>query len=248
METVQPTIESGATPDQGSLIPRLGPGRTGVVMARAGAGKTACLTHIAIEHLLREEPVLHVCIDAAPERIKVWYRELMRNIFAGRPEFDVAILEHRIWPLRFILSYLNQTFSPEKLEQSLLKLAEQARFVPSLVILDGVNFEKTPRSALEALRTLAARHSAPLWMSARTHRDMDVVNERGVPYPCHESDDLFDVILRLEPEAEAIRVATLKPAGEDAKADFDVLLDPHTYVLRKGGARPAAKAGKESGG
>src|SRR5512147_2937099 len=137
MDTMQPITESGFVPNGGASIFQLGPGQTGVVMARAGAGKTACLTHIAINHLLRGIPVLHVCIDGLPEKIKVWYHELLRNIFADKPEIEIAMLEHRIGPSRFILSYLNQTFSPEKLEQSIQKLKEQARFVPSLVILDG---------------------------------------------------------------------------------------------------------------
>ena len=38
----------------------LGHGNIGVLMARAGVGKTACLIHIAFDRLFRDEKMLHI--------------------------------------------------------------------------------------------------------------------------------------------------------------------------------------------
>ena len=234
MNAIQPDIQV-TQPEQGSLISVAGPGETGVFLARAGAGKTACLTHVAIDRLLRGMPVLHVCVDILPEKTKVWYHELLRNIFADRPENEMAELEHEAEKFRFILAYMNQTFTPEKLEQSINKLKEQALFDPSLIILDGIGFDQTPRPVFEELRALAKRHAAPMWMSARTHRHMPIVNERGIPYPCHETDDLFDSVLKLELEdEEGVRIVALKQSPF-REAMEPVILDPHTYLLRRSG-------------
>ncbi len=55
-------------------VNRPGPGEMGVLLARAGAGKTACLTQLAIGYLLDKEPVLHVCVDVVPDKVKLWYQ------------------------------------------------------------------------------------------------------------------------------------------------------------------------------
>lgn len=212
---------------------RLEPGDLGAVMARAGAGKTACLTHLAIEHLLRGTPVLHVCIDIMPDKVKLWYHEILKNLFEHQPGCDLAALQHRVEPLRFIMSFLNQTFSPDKLEQSLENLRQQAKFTPALIILDGLDFDQNPRSAFESIGTLARKLSVQIWMSARMHRHIADVNERGIPYPINETDDLFSSILTLEPDGERIRLKILKQGENYNPVDSEFLLDPHTFLLLK---------------
>jgi hypothetical protein len=204
----------------------------GVLMAGAGVGKTACLTHIAIDHLLCDIPVIHVSIDGTPEKTKVWYLELLKSIAAASPGLDSARLLRRIEPLRFILAYLHQAFSVEKLEQSLMNLRDQAKFSPAVMILDGLDFDSISREMLESLRALAQKLGASVWMSARTHRHISIVNERGIPYPCHETDDLFESILLLEPVPEAIRVKILKQDGTHPASSPEVFLDPQTYLLQ----------------
>lgn len=213
----------------------LAPGKMGVLMARAGVGKTACLTHIALERLLQGTPVLHVCIDEIPDKIKVWYQELLKNSFISQPGADVAGIQYRTERQRFILAYLYHTFTPEKLEQSLQNLKEQAHFHPELVILDGLDFDRVHRSTLESLQAFAQRHQVPMWMSARTHRHISLTNERGIPYPCNESDDLFDSILLLEPLTETIRIRVLKHGEQYNPSVPDVFLNSQTYLLQQQG-------------
>ena len=43
-----------------SLKKELGRGKLGVLMARAGVGKTACLIHIAFDKLFRGEKLVHI--------------------------------------------------------------------------------------------------------------------------------------------------------------------------------------------
>ena len=212
----------------------IGTGDLGVMLARAGVGKTACLTHIALEELLRGFPVLHVCLNEVPDKIKVWYTEFLKNIVASNPGIDLNQLQHRIEPLRFILAYLHQTFTPEKLQHSLQNLKEQAKFNPSLVVLDGIDFDQATRTTVEELRSFAQRNEMSIWMSARTHRHITTVNERGIPYPCNAMDDLFEAIILLEPVTDAIRLKVLKHV-RDFQPEYPALfLNPQTYMLQSG--------------
>jgi hypothetical protein len=212
-------------------VSRLEPGEMGVLLARAGAGKTACLTHLALGYLLDKEPVLHVCVDVVPDKVKLWYNKLLKDIFSNQPERKVSDLQHAIEPLRFIMSFLNRTFSPEKLEISIDNLKEQAKFVPALIVLDGLDFGRA-RALFEKIGGLARRHSAAVWVSARSHRHIPDVNERGIPYPIDAMDDLFSSVFILQPENDGIRLKALKEKGNyNPAADFEVLLDPNTFLL-----------------
>jgi len=213
-------------------VSRLEPGEMGVLLARAGAGKTACLTHLALGYLLDKEPVLHVCVDVVPDKVKLWYHKLLRDIFANQPERKVSDLQHAIEPLRFIMSFLNQTFSPEKLETSIDSLKQQAKFSPALIILDGLDFGRA-RPLFEKIGDLARRHATPVWVSARSHRHIPDVNERGIPYPIDAMDDLFSSVFMLEPENDGIRLKALKDKGNYHPADSEFRLDPNTFLPLK---------------
>jgi hypothetical protein len=214
----------------------LEPGQVGVVMARAGAGKTACLTQLAIRHLLREEPVLHVCVDDVPDTVKVWYREILKSLLADEADCDISGLEHRIEPLRFIMCLTKQTFSPAKLEQSIENLKQQTRFNPLLLIVDGLDFDRNDRAVFEKIRDIAGRCSLGVWISAKTHRHMAEVNERGIPYPVDRLDDLFNSISVLEPQGESLRLKFLKLNDNYNPEGSELLLDPRTFLLLKGPA------------
>jgi hypothetical protein len=218
---------------QRTLVEPLGPGELGVLMASAGIGKTACLTHIALENLLRGIPVLHVSIDGSPDKIKVWYYELVKSVLMAHPEEDFLAIQNKIEPLRFILAYLHQTFSPAKLEKSLEDLRSQAKFQPSVVILDGLDFDKASRATLEEIKNFARNNGVSVWMSARTHRHISLINDRGIPYPCHESDELFSVILMLEGAVEAIQVKVLKHYDQYMPEPSGVFLDSETFLLKR---------------
>ncbi len=209
----------------------LGPGELGALMARAGVGKTACLTHIALEHLFQSQPVLHVCIDGTAEKVKIWYRELIRSLPPREMRFTTQ--QRHIESNRFILAYLHRTFSVPKLEQSLQNLKEQTGFHPALVVLDGLDLDRESRATVTELQDFAQRHQVAMWMSIRTHRHIAIANEKGIPYPCHETDDLFHAILLLEATPKAIEVRVLKRNGQYHPEHPEVFLNPQSFLLQR---------------
>ncbi len=54
----------------------LGAGKLGVVMARAGVGKTAFLVQIGLDDAMRERPVLHIALGQELEHVQSWYDAL----------------------------------------------------------------------------------------------------------------------------------------------------------------------------
>ena len=58
----------------------LGKGNLGVIAARQGVGKTACLVHIATDQLLQGKQVIHVSFATNPSHIVDWYEDIFREI------------------------------------------------------------------------------------------------------------------------------------------------------------------------
>ena len=58
----------------------LGAGKLGVVMARAGVGKTAFLVQIGLDDAMRERPVLHIALGQELEHVQSWYDALFDDL------------------------------------------------------------------------------------------------------------------------------------------------------------------------
>ena len=71
----------------------LGKGNIGLICARKGVGKTACLVHIATDRLLRGLQVIHVSFAADTQHIMTWYEDIFSEI-ARRFSLDSARQVH----------------------------------------------------------------------------------------------------------------------------------------------------------
>ncbi len=208
----------------------LGRGNLGVLMARAGVGKTACLIHIAFDKLFRKEKLVHVSLEDVPEKITSYYNVIFYDLVKALnidDEHEVRMLFERN---RMILAYLQQSFEIKRLRENLKNLVEKIDFVPDTLIVDGLDFEKAGRDVFEGFKEIADQFKVEVWFSALTHRHIADVNERGIPYPCHELDDLFNIIIQLQPTQSGVVLRLLKDHDTDVKPDASVRLDPNTFL------------------
>jgi KaiC/GvpD/RAD55 family RecA-like ATPase len=207
----------------------LGRGNLGVLMARAGVGKTACLIHIAFDRLFREGRLVHVCLEDAPEKVTSYYNVIFSDLVEA---FNMADDEIRtlVEKNRMILAYLNRSFEIARLRENLKNLVEKVNFIPDTLIVDGLDFEATDRKVFEDFKEIASQYNVEIWFSALSHRHITDVNEEGIPYPCDKLGDLFDIIAVLEPASSGIVLRLLKDHGKKIMRDASVNLDPKTFL------------------
>jgi len=208
----------------------LGRGNLGVLMARAGVGKTACLIHIAFDRLFREGRLVHVCLEDTPEKVTSYYNVIFSDLVEAfnMPDDESRMLVEKN---RMILAYLNRSFEIGRLRENLRNLVEKVHFVPDTLIVDGLDFEKADRKVFEDFREIASQYNVEIWFSALSHRHITDVNEEGIPYPCNKLDDLFDIIAVLEPASSGIVLRLLKDHGKEIMPDASVNLDPKTFLV-----------------
>ncbi|MBW1945399.1 MAG: hypothetical protein JRG79_05790 [Deltaproteobacteria bacterium] len=208
----------------------LGKGNLGVLMARAGVGKTACLIHIAFDKLFRKEKLVHISLEDVPEKITSYYNVIFYDLVKALGmdnELDGRMLLERN---RMILSYLNQSFEIGRLRENLKNLVENVELDPDALIVDGLDFPKAGREIFEGFKEIAEEFDTEIWFSALSHRHITDINERGVPYPCNHIDDLFSIIIQLQPTQSGILLQLLKDHENEIAPDMSVRLDPNTFL------------------
>ncbi|MGI6656394.1 MAG: AAA family ATPase [Desulfobulbus sp.] len=206
----------------------------GLIMARAGLGKTALLVQIALDAILRGKQVIHVSIGESIEKTKTWYSDILSLIVQDYSNSQQQELTDLVARNRMIMTFNVSAFSRTRLEERLNDLVLQDIFRPNCLIIDGFNFVETDREALEDLKNLMETMGMQTWFSAISHRGDARVSPTGVPAPCHEIDDLFDTIILLRPEADStIQLDIIRNDGELVQGGRGLRLDPTTMMVKE---------------
>jgi hypothetical protein len=210
----------------------LGKGNLGVVMSRAGIGKTAFLIGVALDDLMREHKVLHISFDDSVERIRDFYDVIFAEIRRSTRLEDAAETHARMERSRMIHTYSRGELSVDRLRESIAFLGRHANFQPEVLLLDGVDFRATNNEELAALKQLAANIRVEIWISAQTHRDKPPKDPRGVCDRVVRFDDYISVMVLLHPEKEgSVTIRLLKDHENKDLADLHMELDPTTLLL-----------------
>ncbi len=205
-------------------------GGFGAVLARAGVGKTAFLVQLALSGLLRENKVLHISLNEPVDKVNIWYDELFRLLAAGDERVNKAAFLESLLPNRFIMTFRVEGFSVPKFEERLDDLSEQGIFSPSIMIIDGMNFEDSRISDIKELKNLAERRGIQAWFTVQTHRHEEPVGEDGFPSSFAPFAGLFDIILELRHENADVHIRVLRGSGA---AGESALLDPTTMLIKE---------------
>jgi hypothetical protein len=214
-----------------SLSESLPDHRMGLVMARAGLGKTAILVQIAMDSMLRDQKVLHVSVGEDLEKAKAWYDDIFKYIAEGFQLENAAEIESELMRNRMIMTFKESAFSRPKLEERLNDLVYQNIFRPDIVVVDGYDFVEADYESIMDLKEMMAAMNIQIWFSALRHRDDDRVSAAGVPAPCHEVDGLFDTVIILQPEQDGILLDIIKDEYDSAAGKV-LNLDPATMMVK----------------
>jgi hypothetical protein len=217
---------------ENSIHGGLGRGNIGVVVARHGIGKTAFLVGVALDDVMRGKKVLHVALNKTVDHVREFYDELFLDLAhsAGLENIPQERLEME--RNRNIHTYVGKSFTVPKLRHALGFLKEYAHFSPSLVVLQGYDFEHATVGDLNELAGLAKEFEVELWMSATTHRDAPK-DGKGIPAPLTHVAEALSVVVRMAHDGKAVHLTLLKDHDSPEVASLPLALDPTTLLLVK---------------
>jgi hypothetical protein len=203
----------------------------GLVMARAGLGKTAILVQFALDCMLLGNKVLHVSIGEGVDKTRAWYDDILSLLTDGEKIGSIP----EIMKNRMIMTFKESSFSKALLEERLDDLVKQNIYKPECLIIDGYDFASNDKESLEELRGfMNERGLKMIWFSAVSHREDSRVSLDGVPAPCHEVDGLFETVLLIKPVGDAMKLDILKCDSCKLDPGTTLMLDPNTMLIKKG--------------
>lgn len=203
----------------------------GLVMARAGLGKTAILVQFALDCMLLGNKVLHVSIGEGVDKTRTWYDDILSLLTDGEKIESIP----EVMKNRMIMTFKESSFSKALLEERLDDLVQQNIYKPECLIIDGYDFDSNDKKSLEDLRDfMNERGLKMIWFSAVSHRGDDRVSPDGVPAPCHEVDSLFDTVLLINPEGDAMKLDIVKCDSCAVDPGSTLMLDPSTMLIKQG--------------
>jgi predicted ATP-dependent serine protease len=201
-------------------------------MSRAGVGKTAFLVGIGLDSLLSGQRVLHVSRDRAVNKVRDRYDEILHELVKTEPAVEnLASLQLDIERRRHVHTFLGDTFSVQRMENAIHLLMTHTEFKPDVLIVDRMDIASLKVSEIEEIRSLARNLDAEAWLSCRTHRDDPPAREGHLPPPVDEVEHLVDLVLRLDPHNDQVRLHALKDRDRMLDEDMHIGLDPHSLLL-----------------
>lgn len=202
----------------------------GLVMARAGLGKTAILVQFALDCMLLGNKVLHVAIGEGVDKTRTWYDDILSVLTDGEKVESIP----EIMKNRMIMTFKESSFSKALLEERLDDLVKQNIYKPECLIIDGYDFANNDKESLEDLRDfMNDRGLKMIWFSAVSHREDKRVSLDGVPAPCHEVDSLFETVLLIKPLGDGMKLDILKCDSCKLDPGTTLMLDPSTMLIKK---------------
>ncbi len=150
----------------------------------------------------------------------------------GRRESVQLKIERR----RHIHTYIDHSFSIERLRHSLELLTGVMHFEPDVILFDDIDIDghDVDPEAVAAVKALAAELDAELWMTCHIHRDGPQAEPGHLPPPADRLEQLTDLAFRLDSHDAKVRLHVLKDHKQMLDEDLHVLLDPQSLLLTVG--------------
>lgn len=211
----------------------LGKGNIGVITARKGVGKTACLVHIATDKLFGGQQVIHVSFAADTCHIISWYEDIFSEI-ARRFNLDSAMEVHQeIIKNRIIMNFNQQGIQLPRVLKSVESMVKDGNFSADTIIVDGYDFSKITPEELSEVKRFAENYNMGIWFSVTLahEKSEEVYDQQGVPLLLKNLLDEIAIIVGLIPEEDHIRLKLLKDYDSPALDDLHLKLDPRTLLI-----------------
>ena len=209
----------------------LGKGNIGVLSARKGVGKTACLVHISTDKLLQEKPVIHVSYARRVDYIIRWYEDIFKEI-AKKSKLESAMdVYDKIINNRVIMNFTQDVARTDRILQSVGALIECGNISADAIIVDGYDHTKSTTDDFKKFKEFAQRLDIEVWFSASLKGEEPLYDPQGMPNELKDYIDSIDVLITLSYQDDHIHLSLVKDHDYPSPGDLKVKLDPKTLLI-----------------
>ncbi|MFP4180596.1 MAG: hypothetical protein ACLFNZ_09005 [Spirochaetaceae bacterium] len=213
----------------------VGTGHIGIIASRKGVGKTACLTHIAVDKLFQNQRIIHVSFASNVDHIITWYEDIFQEI-AKKRELEHAVEVHdEIVKNRVIMNFNQEGVETAQVLQSLEALIKDGKFEANTIIFDGYRVGSETGEDFKALREFAERLKLEIWFSVSLRDNgEEMFTPQDIPKILEPYVDLIDVIINLHHVRDHVHLELVKDHEDIEAKDMNLQLDPKTLLIAEG--------------
>ncbi len=209
----------------------VGKGNIGVIAARKGVGKTACLVHIATDQLFQKKHIIHVSFASNTSHIIAWYEDIFTEI-ARRYKLDNAMDVHdEIIKHRVIMNFRQDGVVVDQVNKSVFSMIKEGRFSADCVIIDGYDFSKISKEDFAGFKKLAEDLQIEIWFSVTLPKEGQIFDNSGIPSLLSKYIDDVAILIFLEPKDEFIHLKLLKDHDSNVQNEMHLKLDPQILLI-----------------
>jgi hypothetical protein len=205
----------------------LGKGNIAVIAAPKGLGKTACLVHLATDHLLEGKHVIHISFADDTRHIITWYEDIFDEIaerycLDGVKDVHDDIIKHRV-----ILNFRQDGVSASQVQRSVRSLIKDGNFNAEAVFVDGYDFARSAGEEFGSFKRFAEEAGLELWFSASVKKG----SAQTVPEFLERHLGHMAVFIVLESCGNYIHLKLVKDHDRVPVNDLHLKLDPHNLLI-----------------
>lgn len=209
----------------------VGKGNIGVIAARKGVGKTACLVHIATDQLFQDKHVIHVSFASDTSHIVAWYEDIFEEI-ARRYKLDNAMEVHDdIVKHRVIMNFRQDGVAVEQVNKSVFSMIKEGHFVADSVIIDGYDFSKITKEDFASFKKLAKELQIEIWFSVTLPKEGQLFDKNGIPVLLTKHVDDVAILIFLEPKDDFVHLKLVKDHLVTPTEQLHLKLDPQILLI-----------------
>lgn len=206
-------------------------GNIGVIAARKGVGKTACLVHIATDQLFQGKHVIHVSFSDNTSHIITWYEDIFNEI-AKRCNLDNVMEVHdNLIRNRIVMNFAQDGIHITEIEKSIMTLIENGHFSADTLVIDGYDFSRSSIEELQAFKKFAADLNLQLWFSASLVDEVDSFDGSSIPAILKDLLSEISIVISLQPRENYIHLNLLKDHDSEMFEDLHLKLDSEILLI-----------------
>lgn len=209
----------------------LGNGNIGVIAARKGVGKTACLVNFAADLMLQGKQVIHVSFSENTNHIIAWYEDIFTELANRFRLGNASHLHDNFLKNRIIMNFNQDTIDQKKIEKSILTTVENCAFNPNTIVLDDYDFSKSSAADLQSFKNFASQLNLELWFSASVPDDQGYFDGSSIPEMILPLIDEISIVICLQPRDHFIHLNLIKDHDAETVGDPHLKLNPNILLI-----------------
>jgi len=209
-------------------------GELGLIASPTGTGKTSVLVQIALDKLLQGKKIIHVSFSQHTDYVLAWYENIFqefirRKNLEGEQDIKEDIIKNRV-----LMKFNQQGLSVAQILKSLRALIKDGGFNAEFVIIDGFDFSASGKSDIAEVKSFAGEMGVSVWYSCTVKGDAPLYDKRNIPLVITDYEDLFAVIIVMEPKPDHIALTVTRNRDADNPEHPALKLDPKTLLILEG--------------